>query len=118
MLVESLTIICIVLAISFIYLRSKRRNYCFAVLPLVFVPAGNSVVLILQDMVPGVLSTSNFAFARIVTIICCLVACGIVMTVMTQFIRSKASRGVYLITCSMFTVALSLIYIFDAVQYL
>lgn len=107
MVIESLAIFGIILAISIIFLRSKRKDYAATTLPLLILPAANILISILSSSIAklpfGQLTTIMF-----VNISAALISCVIVGVASLKF--TKRHTGItYIVICILFNVLLATI---------
>lgn len=110
MIVESLSIILIILGIFVVFLRSKRADYALSTIPLAIVPAAQ---LLSELFVPSISRglSLDAAIVQVGVVAGSLIIACIVMGLMSNQIRSKRSRGTYLAVCGMFLLILSSVFI-------
>ncbi|MDR1891497.1 MAG: hypothetical protein LBQ48_00555 [Oscillospiraceae bacterium] len=110
MLIECWTIIIIVTAMAFIFLRSGRRNYFFNILPLTFIPAVHLIVYYANKApveLPGAESGLLFVGADILTL---LVSC-LCLGFFAHNFQTRRNRLLYLCVCGVFSFALTFLLI-------
>ena len=115
MVFESLAIIAIVLAMSFLFLRVKKREYCIAMLPLLIQPALQII------SIPAINIIGSFSAFRPITISFCitfiaLIAELILIGLAASMLKSRKQKTSYLIICGVFALVLAMIFILNAMK--
>ena len=115
MVFESLAIIGIVLAMAFLFLRVKKREYCIAMLPLLIQP-------ILQILsIPAIRIIGSFSAVRPITISFCitfmaLISESILIGLAASMLKSRKQKTSYLIICGVFALVLAMIFMLSAMK--
>lgn len=115
MVFESLAIIAIVLAMSFLFLRVKKREYGIAMLPLLIQPA-------LQILsIPAIRIIGSFSDVRPITISFCitfiaLIAESILIGLAASLLKSGKQKTSYLVICGVFALVLAMLFILQAMK--
>lgn len=109
MLVESIAIVMILIFIVVIFLRAHRKDYAMASLPFLLVPLAHALIMILGEF----FRFANTPLFRAGGDVLAL-AVSIAMTaIFSTQVKSRRSRYVYLCLCGVFSVALTLIFIYQ-----
>ena len=112
MVVECVTIVLIILLVSAIFLRARRKDYAFTTFPLLILPLMHILSLLFAP--PLARSFSQEVSGVIVAIdAAALVVSCIVLGVVSNTIPMKKSRNIYLIVCGVFVVILTWVLIAD-----
>lgn len=112
MVVESFAIILVILLMAFIYLRSGKKNYGLAVLPLALVPFANGSFIVITDSVVPISGTLAICY-MIVAVLALVVSC-ILYGLLSKNLIGKIAQRVYLCLCGGFTVILTTVFLSHA----
>lgn len=107
MLVESIAILLILFIIVVVFLRARRKDDTIAILPLLLVPLVHTILELLRDAFPAVISTNVRAFADVLA----LAASVTVMGVLSGKMKSRKVKAAYLLLSVGFSAILTLIYL-------
>lgn len=115
MVFESLAIIGIVLAMSFLFIRTKKRDYCIATLPLLIQPAMQII------SIPAINIVSSFSAVRPLVISSCitfiaLIAESVLIGLASNLLASRKQKTSYIIICGAFALVLAMIFILNAMK--
>lgn len=111
MIVDCWVIVVIILVISSVFLRTKRKDYALAVLPLAIVPLAHIVSSPVSKIIAKIYPW-EFNDIRLSFEIIALVVTGIFLTQSSMKIKSKTSRNAFLILCASFCIILELVLIY------
>lgn len=110
MVVECLAITIIILAISVLYLRTRRKQYALATIPLVLLPASNVMLAWAARYAERVLPFSRASIAIAIFASAALVSC-VMAGVFSSHLTKKYTRASYLFMSIVFNVILLMILI-------
>lgn len=110
MLVESVAIVMILLFMAFIFLRSRRRDYAAATIPLILVPLVHAVVCLLGEGFPKFAQNEIF---RSTADVLALAAAVAVMGMICTKLKSRKTKYSYLVLCGGFSTLLTLIFLYE-----
>ncbi len=112
MIVDCWVIVVIILIISGVFLRSRRKDYALAVLPLAIVPlahiVSSPVAILASKIHPWEIADIRLGFE-----VTALVITGILLTQFSLQIKSKVSRNAFLVLCAAFCIILELVLIYN-----
>lgn len=109
MLVESMAIVMIFAVMAFLFLRAHRKDYAAAVAPLMIVPFVHAVAGILGEFFPFAAHDHFHAFADVIG----LAAAVAIMGMLCTTLKSRKAKYVYLLACGGFSLALTLIFLYN-----
>lgn len=112
MIVESISIIMILLLIEFIFLRSKKPKYALIISPLLIVPFVNFIL----NVIPDIANIQLKDGVNIIVSLLFLVVSTLGLGFFSNKISSKKSRTGYLILCGGFSTILTIIFIFQYIN--
>lgn len=107
MLVESIAIIVIFAVMIFIFLRAGKKNYAIAASPLIVVPLFQIIANILNE----IWGKQVNADIKSITVVVGLAIAMVMLGLLSNVVGGKKPRAVYLMICSGFTIALTIIYL-------
>ena len=111
MIVESLSVLIILLVMFILFLRAHRKAYAFSTQPLAYVPLimllGYPIATFLAGLFPVQASYLHIALILLALIVAC-VSFGL----MTHHFRSRKIRALYVASCGLFTFILTLVFVF------
>lgn len=109
MIVESISIIVIFTAMSFIFVRAKKKDYAAATAPLIIVPFAQLLGNILNEIFGKVITVDIQSLIVIIGL-----AIGVVLIgVASSFLVGKKSRVVYILICGGFTTILTIVFLYN-----
>lgn len=114
MLVEAICITLILAIMVFMFLRSGRKDYAIATVPLLIVPIFHTVSNLIYDVFKIAISVNVKAAVDVVGL---AIAVAIMGFISSKY-KTKASRFGYLLVSGGFTVILTIIFIFNYYSYL
>ena len=115
MIFESLSIIFIILVLALVFLRVRKREYFFLVLPLGILPFMQVISSPLGSFI------SSFLPARIISIQICLIFIALIVEsiligLLSGALKSKLQKTYYLLICGGFSLVLAMVYILFALK--
>lgn len=114
MTVECISIILVILCTSFIFFRTKRKDYAIAVLPLTIVPFIHFIAYHAVNYSFAVLKSNAGKILPMSDIIALVLSC-IIVGIMSGSIKSKTARRSYIAISTVFLIALVWIFIYDII---
>ena len=109
MLVESVAIVMVLLAMTIIFLRARRRDYAAATAPLLIVPFLNGIAAVIDE-------ARHFHFPRDIhaaVVVFGLAAAVAVMGMLCTKLKSRKAKYAYLLLCGGFTTLLTVIFLYN-----
>ncbi|MCM1299532.1 MAG: hypothetical protein NC203_11340 [Firmicutes bacterium] len=110
MLGESAIITALLLILILALVRSKRRNWAAATLPLMLVPAVNCLIKPICDMIN---TDFTFEISVWVLLIAVMVSCVWVGFLTATLLNRRKTRAFYMIGCVLFNFILAGAFVFD-----
>ncbi|OJU13271.1 MAG: hypothetical protein BGN88_06905 [Clostridiales bacterium 43-6] len=107
-------IVAILLAMSFIFLRTGKKGYALGTIPLVFVP-GMYIFASAISSVPKIVDVIDIEIIYTLAVVTGMIVACIAYGIFASKIHKKSSRTAYLMSCGGFTLLLSimlLLYLF------
>lgn len=114
MIIECIAITGIILAISVIFLRARKRTYALSTLPLAIVPVINIVEGVLARLVMHISSLDRLTTFVFINIVAAAVSC-LFVGVMTMKFRMKRTKAAYMVLTLLFNIILVMILIQNAI---
>ena len=115
MVVECVTIVLIILLVTAIFLRARRKDYAFTTFPLLILPLMHILSAAFAHPLTKVFPLDVNGVTVAIDATALVVSC-IVLGVVSNTIPSKKSRNVYLIVCGTFVVILTWVLIANTMQ--
>ncbi len=115
MVVECVAIILVILCTSFVFFRTRRKDYAFAVLPLTIVPFIHLIAYHAVNFSFAALKTNAGKILPMADIIALVLSC-IIVGVMSGNIKSKTAKRTYIAISTLFLIALVWIFIYDTLS--
>ncbi len=109
MVVESISIIIIFAVMVFLFLRAGKKTYAIATLPLIVVPLFEVISVILSEIIGRVVSTDIKSLIVIVGLAISVVFIGL----LSNTLKAKKSKVVYMALCGGFTTVLTIIFLYN-----
>ena len=109
MLVESLAILMIFAVMAFLFLRAHRKDYAAAIAPLMIVPLVHALAGVLGEFFRFATHTNFRAFADVIA----LTAAVAIMGMLCTSLKSRKAKYAYLLLCGGFSLALTLIFLYN-----
>lgn len=113
MLVESISIILVVLLITAVFIRSKKYDYILRSLILLIVPVGNTIALLFGAQLAKIITITDVNGIAIIINIISLIISGILIGTTSRDFKSNRTRISYVVLFGAFEVILVCIFIFD-----
>ena len=115
MIVESWSIIIIVLLVSFMSLHKGKTDYCIATLPLLFVPAAHLLLIPVSRriLVLWGIPRENL---RIVVLVVVMVIAVSLYYIFSKYLDTNKAKTYYLVLCVPFTVVITILYILNILK--
>ena len=112
MIFESLAIIAIVLAMAFIFLRAKKKEYFWSMLPLTILPF---IQIITKPIVALLKQTVHIRpiSVSVCMVFIALIAESILIGLAANALHSKKQKTTYLLLCGSFSLVLAMIFILN-----
>lgn len=108
MAVECIAITAIIVLISVVFFRRKRKEWAFAALPLTLVPLTN---VVLELLVIRVFKVEVTAFGGILALLIAVALAAAWIGAVSQVLKSKRTRATYIGITNAFNIALAAILI-------
>lgn len=106
----------VLVAMALVFLRSKRRRYALAVLPLTFPPSMYIISGVIARTIDSTLPFATSVQIRIVLdLAAALAACMVIGLISGYVSKVRRTRVAFLICCSLFVVAFSSLLIMSSV---
>ena len=112
MVVECVAIVVVLLAIMLVFLRSHKKSYILAIVPLLFVPVAFLITTLLSHKLVGM----PLGVFRISGTLLGLVSACLMLGILASRMKSKKRRYIYLVTSGMFLLLLTWCLIFWVVH--
>ena len=112
MLVECLTIFGLIFAVVIVYLHAGKKNYAFATIPLLILPAANILSYILAGKISNILPMDMFTVYTAINIFAVIVSSCFVGIMSVKF-GKKTTRAAYIIMSLIFNVLLAAILVYN-----
>lgn len=109
MLVEAICILMILATITFIFLRSHRKDYAIASAPLLIVPFFHTLTYLIGDIFQITISSDIRAAADVLGLAIAVASMGILCVQL----KSRKSKYAYLLVSGGFTTLLTMIFLFN-----
>jgi len=113
--VESCSIIIVILLMSFVFFRTRKKTYAVAIIPLTFIPVLNLLSKYIYFLVSSVFAIDVLNYNIILYLVGLLIS-SIMFGAMSVKMKSNAARRSYIGVCSIFTLVLTLIFLFRSIQ--
>ena len=115
MLVECLAIVVVILLLSFVFLRSGRKDYALTTLPLMLLPTVHVITsLLLASPLNGAFSLDTGGITVAIDATSLVVSC-VLLGLFSHQITSKKARNFYLVISILFVVVLTWVLIANAI---
>ena len=115
MIVECIAIILVILCTSFIFFRTKRKDYAFAVLPLTIVPIIHFITYYVVNFSFAVLKANSGKILPMADITALVLSC-VIVGIMSGNLKSKTAKKSYIAISVLFLIGLVWIFIFDTLS--
>ena len=112
MLVECLTIFGLIFAVVVVYLHAGKKDYAFATIPLLVLPAANVLSYILSGRISNVLPMDMFTTYTAINIFAVVVSSCLVGIMSGKF-GKKTTRAAYITMSLVFNVLLAAILVYN-----
>ena len=111
MIIECWAIIVIIICMVIIFLRAKRKDYAFGIIPLMLVPfihaVGSPIANVLTKVLPWQIQDIRLSLD-----ISALVVTGMLLGYLAMNFKSKKIRRTFLVMCGGFSIILACVLIF------
>lgn len=115
MFFECLAIFGLIFVVAVAYMRSKKRNYALATVPLLILPGVNIISYLISDKLAVLLPMDKFTVYAAINIVSALISSCLVGMMSSKFSR-KSTRAAYIFMSLVFNIALAAILIYKMFQ--
>ena len=112
MLVECLTILGLIFAVGVVYLHAGKKDYAFATIPLLVLPAANVLSYILSGRISNVVPMDMFTVYTAINIFAVVVSSCLVGIMSGKF-GKKSTRAAYITMSLVFNILLAAILVYN-----
>lgn len=112
MIVECCAIAGLIFVVVILYLRSNKRDYAFATIPLLILPLANILSYTVSGRLSEFLPADKFTVYAAIDVIA-VVAASCFVGVMSDKFGKKSTRAAYMTMSLIFNIVLAAILIFD-----
>ncbi len=117
MWLECSAIFCLIFVVVLMYIRSEKKDYAFATIPLLVLPGVNVIAYLLSGKLSIVLPMDEFTVYAALNIIAVIVSSCLVGVMSAKF-KKKFNRTAYIIMSLVFNILLAAILIYNMFQML
>ncbi len=117
MWLECSAIFCLIFVVVIMYIRSGKRDYALATIPLLVLPMVNVLAYLLSGKLSVVLPMDKFTVYTALNIIAVIVSSCLVGVMSVKF-KKKSNRMAYIIMSLIFNIILAAILIYNMFQFL
>ncbi len=112
MLFACWAIIIVLLAMSFVFLRSGKKDYSVAILPLLITPAANIFSGVLSGLLDKPLPLSSAELRVVIVLTAGLISC-LLLGLASRRISGEKTRYIFFWVCAAFVVILTLVLVIN-----
>ena len=117
MLVECTAIFCLIFVVVIMYIRSHRKDYALATVPLLVLPLINILAYLSSGKLSALLPMDKFTVYAVLNIVAVIVSSCLVGVMSVKFKR-RSTRIAYIIMSLIFNILLAAILIYNMFQML
>jgi len=115
MWLECSAIFCLIFVVVIMYIRSGKKDYAFATIPLLVLPAINVLAYLLSGKLSSLLPMDKFTVYAALNIIAVIVSSCLVGIMSVKF-KKKSNKMAYIIMSLVFNIILAAILIYNMFQ--
>ena len=115
MFFESLAITGIIIAIAIMYMRTQRKSYALATLPLALLPATNALLAWTSKYIEKVLPFDRITIWMTINVTAAIVSC-LLIGIFAQKLKRKYTKLTYMAMSVIFNVVLLMILLANAME--
>ncbi len=115
MWLECSAIFCLIFVVAMMYIRSDKKDYAFATIPLLVLPAINVLAYLSSGKLSLMLPMDKFTVYAALNIIAVIISSCLVGIMSVKF-RKKSNRVAYVVMSLIFNIILAAILIYNMFQ--
>lgn len=117
MIFECAAIFCLIFVVVIMYIRSHKKDYALATVPLLILPLVNVLSYLLSGKISLLLPMDKFTVYAAINIIA-VIASSCTVGIMSSKFKRKATKSAYIVMSLIFNIVLAAILIYNMFQIL